>query len=56
MGIEDNATSAANVAGYWTVGVAKGLMIVAVPVIVYTMGVGLMGRIARIGVKAGRGN
>jgi len=55
MGIEDNATSAANVAGYWTIGVAKGLMIVAVPVVVFSLGVGLMARISRIGSSLGSG-
>lgn len=55
MGIEDNATSAANVAGYWTIGVAKGLLIVAVPIVVFTMGVGLMTRIARLGSRVGSG-
>ena len=55
MGIEDNATPAANVAGYWTIGVAKGLMIVAVPVVVFSMAVGVMGRISRIGSKLGGG-
>ena len=52
-GIDHGQTSIANVAGYWTVGVAKGMAIMFVPVIVVSVAVGFMTRVVKVGTRIG---
>jgi hypothetical protein len=54
MGIEDGLESASNIAGYWTIGVAKGVIVVLVPAIVASVGVGFILKVVRTGTKLGR--
>ena len=55
MAIEDSG-DIVDTAGYWTIGVAQGLMASFIPVIVFSIGVGLSMRVAKVGVKIGRGD
>jgi len=52
-GIDHGQTSIANVAGYWTVGVAKGMAIIFVPVVVASVAVGFMTRVVKVGTRIG---
>ena len=52
-GIDHGQTSIANVAGYWTVGVAKGMAIMFVPVVVVSVAVGFMTRVVKVGTRIG---
>ena len=52
-GIDHGKTSIANVAGYWTVGVAKGMAIMFVPVVVVSVAVGFMTRVVKVGTRIG---
>ena len=55
MAMEDKVSGAANVAGYWTVGVAQGLSVVFVPIVVVSLAVGFMTRIFLNAIKYVRG-
>jgi len=55
MAMEDKVSGAANVAGYWTVGVAQGLSVVFVPIVVVSLAVGFMTRIVRVGTRVSGG-
>ena len=37
----------ANTAGYWTIGVAKGVLVVIVPVLIFSSGAKMIGKIIR---------
>ena len=52
MAIEDS-DGILNAAGYWTVGVAKGLAYVAGPVLAFSLLAGFALQIARAGTKLG---
>ena len=52
-GVDHGQTNLANVAGYWTIGVAKGTAIVFVPIMVVSMAVGFMTRVVKMGTKMG---
>ena len=52
-GIDHGQTIIANVAGYWTVGVAKGMAIMFVPVVVVSVAVGFMTRVVKVGTRIG---
>tara|TARA_R110000824_G_scaffold201561_1_gene385580 strand:- start:99 stop:269 length:171 start_codon:yes stop_codon:yes gene_type:complete len=54
MGIEDEAESALNIAGYWTVGVSKGFFIVIVPLAAVSLAFGMAIKVMKAGVKIGR--
>ncbi len=50
----DEVKGALNIAGYWTLGVGKGLMISAIPVVMLALGVGFMEKVANLGKRFGR--
>ncbi len=52
MAIEDSE-GILNAAGYWTVGVAKGLAYVAVPVFAFSLMAGFALKIVKAGTKLG---
>lgn len=52
MAIEDT-DGILNVAGYWTIGVAQGLIFVAVPVFAFSLMAGFALKIAKTGAKMG---
>lgn len=53
-GIEtDEVKNVVNIAGYWTVGIGKGLLISAIPVILLGLAVGFMKRTINIGARMG---
>ena len=52
-GIDHGQTSIMNVAGFWTVGVAKGMAIMFVPVVVVSVAVGFMTRVVKVGTRIG---
>lgn len=54
MPIEDNG-DVIDTAGYWTIGVTQGLMTAFIPVLVFSIGVGLAMRFAKTGIRIGRG-
>ena len=54
MAIEDNG-DIIDTAGYWAIGGTQGLMTAAIPVLAFSIGVGLAMRLARIGVEVGSG-
>lgn len=49
----DEVKGALNIAGYWTLGVGKGLMITAIPVVMLALGVGFMRKVVKIGTRVG---
>ncbi len=53
-GIEtDEVKNVVNIAGYWTLGIGKGLLISAIPVILLGLAVGFMKRTINIGARIG---
>ena len=53
-GIEtDEVKNVVNIAGYWTLGIGKGLLISAIPIIVLGEAVGFTKRTINIGVRLG---
>ncbi len=53
-GIEtDEVANVANIAGYWTLGVGKGLLVSAIPIVMVAVAYGFMKRIVRIGERMG---
>ena len=52
MGIE-NKEDILNAAGYWTVGITRGTLTVAVPIVVASLAVGFMLKVVRIGSSLG---
>ena len=54
MAIEDNG-DIVETAGFWTLGVAQGLMTSFIPVLVFSLGVGLMLRLSKSMVRVGSG-
>ena len=52
MGIE-NKEDILNAAGYWTAGIARGALTVAVPILVASLAVGFMLKVVRIGSSLG---
>jgi len=54
MPIEDE-TDVIDSAGQWTIGVTQGLARVFIPVMVFSIGVGLALRISKLGVRIGSG-
>jgi hypothetical protein len=51
VGLEDEAGSAANIAGYWVQGIAKGMIVLMVPMFVIGVGAGFL----RKAIQAGTG-
>tara|TARA_Y100000004_G_scaffold158256_1_gene184439 strand:- start:270 stop:443 length:174 start_codon:yes stop_codon:yes gene_type:complete len=53
-GIEtDEVKNVINIAGYWTLGVGKGLLISAIPMIMLGLAVGFMERTVKKGKRMG---
>ena len=53
-GIEtDEVKNVVNIAGYWTVGIGKGLLISAIPMVLLGLAVGFMKRTVKIGTRMG---
>ena len=53
-GIEtDEVANVANIAGYWTLGVGKGLLVSAIPIIMVGIAYGFMKRVVRLGERMG---
>lgn len=53
-GIEtDEVKNVVNIAGYWTLGIGKGLLISAIPIILLGVAVGFMRRTIRLGSRIG---
>ena len=53
-GIEtDEVKNVVNIAGYWTVGIGKGLLISAIPMVLLGLAVGFMKRTIKIGTRMG---
>ncbi len=53
-GIEtDEVKNVANIAGYWTLGVGKGLLVSAIPIVMVAVAYGFMKRIVGIGERMG---
>ena len=53
-GIEtDEVANVANIAGYWTLGVGKGLLVSAIPIVMIGIAIGFMRKIVRIGAGIG---
>ncbi len=53
-GIEtDEVANVANIAGYWTLGVGKGLLVSAIPIIMVSIAYGFMKRVVRLGERMG---
>tara|TARA_R100001015_G_C4618712_1_gene175235 strand:- start:650 stop:814 length:165 start_codon:yes stop_codon:yes gene_type:complete len=52
MALED-AEGVLNTAGFWTVGVLKGVAIAAVPIVAFSMVAGFAFKLARIGAGIG---
>ena len=53
-GIEtDEVKNVVNIAGYWTLGIGKGLLISAIPMILLGLAVGFMERTIKIGKRMG---
>lgn len=55
MAVEDSGQILES-AGNWTLGVSKGLMITFLPVLAFSIGVGIMMKVAKIGVRIGGGS
>ncbi len=55
MPMEDKMSGVANVAGYWTVGIAQGVAVVFVPIVMASLAVGFMTRIVRVGTRISGG-
>ena len=53
MGLEDRTSSAANIAGYLTIGTLQGLAIIVVPIFVVGIGAGFLRKVVRIGARLG---
>ena len=54
-GIEtDEVTNVANIAGYWTLGVGKGILVAAIPMVMLSIAYGVMLKVAEIGERFGR--
>ena len=53
-GIEtDEVVNVANIAGYWTLGVGKGLLVSAIPIVMIGIAIGFMRKVVRIGAGIG---
>ena len=53
-GIEtDEVKNVVNIAGYWTVGIGKGLLISAIPVVLMGLAFGFIKRTINIGSRMG---
>ena len=53
-GIEtDEVKNVVNIAGYWTVGIGKGLLISAIPVVLMGQAFGFIKRAINIGARMG---
>tara|TARA_R100000697_G_scaffold38142_1_gene50342 strand:- start:274 stop:447 length:174 start_codon:yes stop_codon:yes gene_type:complete len=53
-GIEtDEVKNVVNIAGYWTVGIGKGLLISAIPVVLMGLAFGFIKRTISTGLKLG---
>ena len=53
-GIEtDEVANVANIAGYWTLGVGKGLLVSAIPIVMIGIAIGFMRKVIRIGAGIG---
>ena len=53
-GIEtDEMANVANIAGYWTLGVGKGLLVSAIPIVMIGIAIGFMRKVVRIGAGIG---
>ncbi len=53
-GIEtDEVANVANIAGYWTLGVGKGLLVSAIPIVMVGIAYGFMKRVVRLGERMG---
>ncbi len=53
-GIEtDEVANVANIAGYWTLGVGKGLLVSAIPIVMIGIAIGFMRKVVRIGAGIG---
>ena len=54
-GIEtDEVANVANIAGYWTLGVGKGILVAAIPMMMVAIAYGFMLRVADLGERLGR--
>ena len=54
-GIEtDEVANVANIAGYWTLGVGKGLLVSAIPIVMVGIAYGFMLTVANLGERLGR--
>ena len=52
--MEDGWDDALNIAGYWTLGVARGVMVFIVPAAVVGLAFGMGLKVVKAGVKLGR--
>ena len=51
-GIEtDEVANVANIAGYWTLGVGKGILVAAIPMMMVAIAYGFMLKVADIGKR-----
>ena len=55
MPIEGGETDVIDIAGQWTIGVTQGVIRVFIPVLAFSIGVGLALRISKMGVRMGSG-
>ena len=49
----DEVAHVANIAGYWTLGVGKGLLVSAIPIVMIGIAIGFMRKVVRIGAGIG---
>jgi len=53
-GIEtDEVKNVANIAGYWTLGVGKGILVAAIPMVMISIAYGFMQKVVEFGEKFG---
>jgi hypothetical protein len=54
-GIEtDEVANVANIAGYWTLGVGKGILVAGIPIVMVAIAYGFMLRVTKLGERLGR--
>jgi hypothetical protein len=53
LALEDGVDSAANIAGYWTIGVAQGTLKIIVPFFVVGMAAGFLRKLIQISASVG---
>ena len=53
MALEDGVDSAANIAGYWTLGVGEGMLKLIVPFFVVGMAAGFLRKLIQVSASVG---